>query len=425
MRTLYFILLLLAAPYLLHAKVNYSTYFENSSLRIDYLLGGTDSSAAVFIEQMKKEPFYGGSHTRLIDEQDYGTYRYRVFDLKSGGLIFLKGFCPLFQEWQTTGEAKEMKRSYYQAAVIPFPKNEIRFTIEYRDWEGKYRELLSLEINPDDYFILREALPDYEVKELLKNGRPDQKVDVVFLPEGYTRGEMQKFMADAERMVEILFSAQPFSQHKQNFNIYAVNVPSLQSGTDIPGENIYRNTAFGSTFYTFDTPRYLTTKEMKPVYDAAALVPYDHICVLVNSEQYGGGGFYNFLTITTVDHEKSPEVMVHEFGHGFAGLADEYYSSAVAYDEFYNKKLEPWEPNITTLVNFDDKWNDLIDSETPVPTPREAKFSNKTGVFEGGGYSAQGIYSPVMNCRMKSNEAKGFCPVCARAIEQTIRWHCE
>ena len=205
----------------------------------------------------------------------------------------------------------------------------------------------------------------------------------------------------------------------------AVLTPSAESGTDIPGEGIYKNTAFNSTFYTFDIDRYLTTSDMKSIYDAAASVPWDHLYILVNSEKYGGGGFYNFLSVCTSDNYLTKEVFVHEFGHGFAGLGDEYYSSAVAYEEFYNLEIEPWEPNLTTLVDFGEKWRDMLKNSTPVPTPRETKYKKTVGVFEGGGYLDKGMYSPYIDCRMKSNNAGEFCPVCIRAIKQAIDFHCK
>jgi hypothetical protein len=164
---------------------------------------------------------------------------------------------------------------------------------------------------------------------------------------------------------------------------------------------------------------------MKTVYDAAASVPYDHIYVLVNTERYGGGGFYNFVSLCTADNELTPQVFVHEFGHGFAGLGDEYYNSAVAYEDFYNLEIEPWEPNITTLVDFDKKWKDMVDEDTPIPTPRKDKYRNTVGVYEGGGYMAEGIYSPHIDCRMNTNEAEGFCPVCQEAIRKVIRFYSE
>lgn len=416
---LFFIAVFSVLPALLYAQA-----FKDSTLRIDYLLGGTSDTAEVFIQLMKKEPHYGGSITNLVDRDDYGTYRYRLHDCQSGKLIFSRGFCPLFQEWQTTEEAAKIKKSFHQTAILPFPAVKVNFTIDRKTKEGHYQRLISLEIDPHDYFIVNEHPSPFDFEEVIKNGNPANKVDLVFLPEGYTRQEMGKFMGDVARMTDILFAAEPFASRKSDFNIYAVKVPSVQSGTDVPGERIYRNTAFSSTFYTFDVSRYLTTTDMKGIHDAASRLPYDHIIILVNSERYGGGGFYNFLTILTTDNSLTPQVLVHEFGHAFAGLADEYYTSEVAYKEYYSLKTEPWEPNITTMVDFERKWKDQISHKTPVPTPRDEKFNDTLGAFEGGGYVAKGIYSPMMDCRMKSNTAEGFCPVCKQAIVKAIDRHC-
>lgn len=412
-------------PSLLFAQVNFASFFNNNTLRVDYLLAGTADTVEVILKQIKKEPNFGASHTHLTDPMEFGTYRYRVFDKKTNVLIYSKGFCPVFPEWQTTDEAKVKKNSFYQVAILPFPKKEIRFVIEERNWEGRFVEIFSAGIDPDNYFILNEKLPDYPVEVIAKNGSPQKKVDLVFLPEGYTAAEMDKFIADAKRMAKALFSTKAFGKYEAGFNLYAVKVPSLESGTDVPGEHVYRNTAFNSNFYTFDTPRYLTSLDMLNIHDAAALVPYDHIYLLVNTDRYGGGGFYNYLSVTSVDDSQSEKVFIHEFGHGFAGLADEYYTSDVAYNDYYNLSVEPWEPNITTLVDFSSKWQDLVDKDTPVPTPRDHRYSKTVGVFEGGGYLAKGIYSPVMDCRMKSNLAKDFCPACQQAIEKVIGWHCE
>jgi len=221
----------------------------------------------------------------------------------------------------------------------------------------------------------------------------------------------------------VLFAEEPFTSYRDRINIWAVEAVSMESGTDVPGENIYVNTALNSNFYTFDLDRYLTTTDIKAVNDYAAVVPHDNIVVLINSPRYGGGGVYNYYSGTTADHPLSPKVFAHEFGHGLAGLADEYYSSEVAYDEFYPLDVEPWEPNITTLVNFNHKWKDMIPEGVPVPTPAEEKYSNLTGLFEGGGYSAKGIYRPEMECRMKSNGPKGFCSVCRAAITDMLDFY--
>lgn len=418
-------LLFLSIPLFMNAQVDYHKYFTNETLRFDFLLGGNAESVEVYPAGMKKENTWAGSHTHLIDEFGYGSYRYRVFDIKSDQLIFSKGFSTLFQEWQTTAEAKNVNKAFYQAALFPFPKKEVRLEIDARQWDGTFKKLFSEDINPKNYFIVHEQNQKFEINEVLKNGPSKNKVDIVILAEGYTLGEKEKFIADAKRVSDELFKVEPFKSEKSQFNIRTVFTPSEESGTDVPGEGIYRSTRFNSSFYTFDLPRYLTTSDMKSIYDVAGAVSYDYIYLLVNTDRYGGGGFYNFLTVCTADNERTPMVFVHEFGHGFGGLGDEYYNSTVAYENFYNLEIEPWEPNLTTLVDFDRKWNLMLNDSTPVPTPRESKYKETIGVYEGGGYMSKGIYSPYIDCRMKSNEAKGFCPVCEEALRKVIRFYTE
>jgi hypothetical protein len=420
-----FYLIFLLFPFLLNAQTDFDKYFTDKSLRFDFLLGGDDSLVYVFPQQMAEEPHWAGPRNGLISPFNYGTYRFQLFDTKTNKLIFSKGFSTLFQEWQTTAEAKITTKAFYQAAIFPFPKHKVRLHIDARQWDGTFSTLFSTEIDPDDYFIKKEKRNSFQNISILSNGNPHVKVDLVILAEGYALNEREKFEADAKRVTEYLFSEEPFKSEKENFNINAVFVPSAESGTDVPGENIYKNTHFNSTFYTFDLPRYLTTSDMKSVYDAASATPYDQIYVLVNTDRYGGGGFYNFLSVCTSDNLLSKEVFIHEFGHGLAGLGDEYYTSDVAYEDFYNLEVEPWEANLTTLVNFEKKWKATLNESTPIPTPRNEKFKNTVGVYEGGGYMYKGIYSPFMNCRMKSNNAEGFCPVCQDAIKKVIRYYCE
>lgn len=420
-----FALILIILPTITFSQLNFNKYFTNKSLRFDFLLGGNSKEVIVYPQEIKQEPYWAGSQSNLIDNLNYGTYRFRVFDLKSDSLIFAKGFSTLFQEWQTTAEAKKINKTYYQTVIFPFPKRKVRLEIDARQWDGTFKNIYQGNIDPDDYFINREPPKEVESISIEDNGKPKNKVDVVILAEGYTVHEKEKFWNDAKKVSEFLFDEEPFKSEKKNFNIKALFTPSAQSGTDVPGEHIYKNTHFNSTFYTFDLPRYLTTSDMKTVYDAAGTVPYDHIYILVNTARYGGGGFYNFLSVCTSDNELSKEVFIHEFGHGFAGLGDEYYSSAVAYEDFYNLEIEPWEINLTTLVDFEKKWKPMVKKSTPVPTPRTEKYRKTVGVFEGGGYMNKGIYSPAIDCRMKSNKAKGFCPVCEDAIRKVIRLHCK
>jgi hypothetical protein len=420
MRKLLIRIIILLVPVTVWGSPNFENYFTDGVLRFDYLLSGNSDTAYVFPSQIKKEKIWAGSHNNLVDPLNYGTYRFRVFDEKSGELIFSEGFCPLFQEWQSTSEAKKISKSFYQVLRFPFPKQTIRLEIDRRDREGLFKIVYSTPIDPANNFIINEKPDIVSVKNLLVSGDPSHKIDIAILAEGYTAAEMPKFLKDAKSLTDSLFKAEPFSKMKNYFNIYALKTPSIDSGTDVPGENIYCNTVFNSTFYTFGISRYLTTSDMKTIHDKAAAVPYDQIIVLVNSNRYGGGGFYNYLNVCTAGNKLSPKVFIHEFGHSFAGLGDEYYTSEVAYEDYYNLKVEPWEPNLTTLVDFDSKWKSMVDSSTPIPTPRYSEYSNKVGAFEGGGYVAKGIYSPMENCRMKSNETPLFCPVCQKAIKEVI-----
>jgi hypothetical protein len=419
------LIILLVIPNFTFAQIDFEEYFENKSLRFDFLLGGNSKEVTVYPEQIKQEPHWAGSKLNLTDQFNYGSYRFRVFDLKSDSLIFSKGFSTLFQEWQTTAEAKLTNKTFYQAAIFPFPKREIRLEIDARQWNGSFKTIYKTEIDPKDYFILSETTSPYKSIEIIKNGNPENRVDLVILAEGYTTFELYKFVEDAKRVTQYLFKAEPFKSEKEKFNVTAVLTPSVESGTDIPGENIYKNTHFNSSFYTFDIDRYLTISDMKSIYDAAAAVPYDHIYVLVNTEKYGGGGFYNFLTVCTADNKLTDKVFVHEFGHGFAGLGDEYYNSSVAYEDYYNLKIEPWEPNLTTLVDFESKWENMVADSVSIPTPRKEKYNKTVGVYEGGGYMKKGIFSPFIDCRMKSNNTREFCPVCEEAIKKVIRFYTE
>jgi len=424
MRLITFICLLFVTS-LLTGQEGFDRYFNNKALRFDFMLSGNDTSTLVYPVGMKEEPFWSGSGNNLIDTFDYGSFRYELFDSAGNNLIYSRGFCTLFQEWQTTAEAKVMQRSFYEVATMPYPKNKVRFVLSKRERNGEFSKLYETVIDPEDYFIRKEQISGIKTSRVHYSGDPGKCGDFAFLAEGYTAEEMEKFRNDAARMAAILLNEKPFSEFRDRINVWAVEAVSADSGTDIPGERIYRNTALNSSFYTFDLDRYLTTQDIKTVNDYAAAVPHDNIVVLINSKKYGGGGVYNYYSGTTVDHALSNHVFLHELGHGFAGLADEYYESTVAYDEFYPLNVEPWEPNITTLVDFDSKWRKLIDSNTPIPTPPDERFMKTTGVFEGGGYSAKGIYRPQVNCRMKTNTPDGFCSVCREAIRQMILYYTE
>jgi len=410
-------------PVIAGAQVQFERYFTDKVLRFDYMLAGNWQKTSVYPVGMKEEPLFGGSKTQLTDPFGYGNLKYELYDSVESKLIYSRGFCTLYQEWQTTAEAKVMERSFYEVATMPFPKNKSKFVLSMRERDGSFRKLYETEINPADYFIRKEKTINAGITKIYYAGDPATAVDLAFIAEGYKAEEMDKFRADVKKMADILFSEPPFSQYKDKFNIWAVEAVSEDSGTDVPGKGVYENTVLNSSFYTFNLDRYLTTQDIKSVNDYAALVPHDNIIVLINSTLYGGGGVYNYYSGTTTGHPLSPKVFIHEFGHGFAGLADEYYSSEVAYEEFYPLNVEPWEPNITTLVNFDSKWKKMIKPGVPAPTPAEEKYASVIGLFEGGGYSAKGIYRPEMDCRMKSNGPKGYCSVCQDAVKKMIEFY--
>ncbi len=407
----------------LSGQIDFNDYFTDKVLRFDFMFAGNSETTTVFPVEIKEEPYYAGSRTELTDPFGYGNFKYELFDASNGKLIYSRGFCTLFQEWQTTAEAKKTDRTFYEVATMPFPKEKVRLIISERKRTGIFKEIYETEIDPASYFIIKEQPVDTRYSRITSNGDPENAVDIVFIAEGYTATEMDKFRSDVKTMTTILFDTEPFNDYSDKINIWAVEAVSQESGTDIPGENIYRNTALNSTFYTFDIERYLTTVDIKSVNDYAGIVPHDNIIILVNTAKYGGGGVYNYYSITAADNEYSQMVFVHELGHSFAGLADEYYTSEVAYEDFYPFDVEPWEPNITTMVNFDTKWKDLLDPKTPVPTPATEKYKNTLGVFEGGGYSAKGIFRPKQDCTMKSNTDEGFCDACKRTIISMIEYY--
>ena len=403
-----------------HAQSTFDTYFEPKSLRIDFALSGNATQQSAALLQLREEPVWGGPVRNLLDPFLYGGYYINVYHKASQKKIYSRSFNTLFEEWRTTAQAKKETQSWTNSVSIPYPKEEITIEITGRNREDmQFYPLMQLDVEPASIFIDRGRLKDNRVTQIQYAGETSSRADLVFLAEGYTAAGQDKFVADARRFAELLFATPPYDARRNDFNVWAVGLVSEESGTDVSGQGIFRQTALNSGYYTFGLDRYLTTPDMKSVRDAVWNVPCDAIFILVNAETYGGGGMYNFYAIGTADNARTASVFVHELGHSFAGLADEYFTSEVAYDEnFYNLKAEPWEPNITTLVDFGSKWQDLLPPGTPVPTPPEGKYAGAVGVFEGGGYLAKGIYRPKVHCAMR--DYAPFCPVCTRAIERMI-----
>lgn len=420
-----FYFLFFVTSFVYSQNVNFDDYFISKTLRIDLIHTGDYDSENYFLERLVKEPYWGGSKVNLIDKFRYGENIVEVYDLETNKLIYSRGYATLFQEWKATDEAKNVAKSFYESVIIPFPKNEVKIVISGRMRKAEFTKMFKFTVNPNDYFIQPAPKPMFKVSKILDNGDPSTRVDIVILGDGYTVSEVEKLRNDANKIKDYFLNCSPFKEYKENFNFWLVESISEESGTDIPGKGIYKNTILNSSFYTFNIDRYLMTTDIKAVRDLAGYVPYDQIFIIVNTDKYGGGGVYNYYSLTSIDNPYVDYVTVHEFGHGFASLADEYYTSEVATEDYYDLIVEPYEPNITTLVDFASKWANLVDEDTPIPTPVEDKYKNKVGAFEGGGYVAKGIYRPMIDCTMKSIKYNGFCKVCYNAIVDMIKFYSE
>jgi hypothetical protein len=405
------------------STAQFENYFSDRSLRIDYVHAGTATTEWYALDELIAEPFWGGSKTNLIDTLKFGDYFIEVYDQASNKLIYSRGYGSLFGEWQTIAEAKQLTRSFNETVIVPYPLAPIDLVFYSRNHGGNFDSVFSLTVDPANYFIRPIQTEKWPVHETQVNAPAAKAIDIVLLPDGYTADEMAKFISDSYDFAESFFSFEPFKSFRAKFNIRAVLAPSDESGATIPADSVWRKTILSSTFYTFDLERYSMTYDHKKVRDLAANAPYDQIYILLNSKKYGGGGIYNFYSLSTTGNALADKVIVHEFGHGFAGLGDEYFTSDVAYQDFYNLEIEPWEPNLTTLVNFERKWPHLLANDTPVPTPDKPKYHGVTGVFEGGGYTAKGMYRPSQSCLMNTFDANTFCAVCKETIVRMIRFY--
>ncbi len=406
------------------AQVKYDDYFTQDRLRIDLIFAGNSQTQSVYLDGLHFEKDWSGTREHLIPDFDFGEYRLDVY-AADGVRVFSQGFCSLFAEWRTTAEASRVDKAFSNSLRIPFPKGKVKVLISERiKRSGEMSKLFSFEINPADRSINRDRENDFEVVQVLYNGPSENKVDLVFVAEGYTAEEMNKFRHDVEKFTGYLFDIEPYKSRKNDFNIWAVESISVDSGTDIPHHNVWKNTVASSNFYTFYIDRYLTAPDHKKVAQIVSNAPCDAIYVIVNTDKYGGGGIYNYYGLSMSDNRFEAEVFVHELGHSFVGLGDEYYESSVAYENMYDMSVEPWEPNLTTLADFSSKWASMVQEGTPIPTPNDRAYKDVVGAFEGGGYSAKGIYRPYLDCRMKNNIAEGFCPVCNAAIQRMIDYYC-
>jgi hypothetical protein len=461
--------------------------FTGQTMRVDYYHIGDAKEEMITLDRIYEQGPWAGSRRNRLDPFGVGRNLVKVYDALSKKLLFSRGYDGMFGEYTTTEEAaKGVKKAYHETALIPYPRKPILFTVEVRDRQNKYRLLYSREIDPAALTIVREPpSPGVKVIPLLKSGEPAEKVDLAFIAEGYTAEEEGKFRSDLKRLADLFLDFEPYKSSRDKFNICGVFKPSGQSGVDEPSHGRFKNTVLSASFDSFGSERYMLAEDNKALRDIAAHAPYDALIIVANHQRYGGGGIYNSYCALTSDNQWYPYLLLHEFGHSFAGLADEYYTSQVAYNEFYPKGIEPAEANITALLDPQNlKWRNLATPGTPVPTPwekaefdrmdlayqkirqelnsriakmkrenapaaevkkleeeserlsleaagkvddylRKSKFHGQVGAFEGAGYASTGLFRSMADCLMFTKGTKSFCKVCEAAVRRVIAFYSE
>ena len=438
------------------------------TMRVDYFhTGGPKSGETFALDRVVSDGPWPGSRTQLIDQTNLGPYRFEVREAASKALLYSRGFASIYGEWATTAEARSAHRTFHESLRFPWPSAPVLVAVQKRDANNQFADAWTTTVDPGSRFVNAAAAARREgVWTVFENGPAAQKVDLLVISEGYTRAEMPKFHADVKRLVGALFAQEPFRSRRTDFNVRALDIASAHSGVNRPNAGVFRRTPVSAEFNVFDSERYVLTLDNRALRDAAASAPYEFIEILVNERTYGGGGIFNDQATASVDSAYSDYVFIHEFGHHFAALADEYYTSDVAYETGAVARKEPWEPNVTALLDPGTlKWRDLVDPGTPLPTPwpkeaferqsaliqarrreiRQRKapesemdalfreqqaadeallnsgpFASAVGAFEGASYEARGLYRPQADCIMFTRDRVGFCAVCRRAIARII-----
>jgi IgA peptidase M64/peptidase M64-like protein len=438
------------------------------TMRVDYYHTGNATQEQFSLDRVVVEPLpWPGNPQKTLDTTMRGKYFFEVIDEATKKTVYSRGFASIFGEWETTAEAMAMSRTFSESLRFPSVDKPARVVLKKRDAKNVFRDIWTTKIDPSDKFIVKAgALASAgPLIKLHERGDPATKLDLLVIGDGYTSAERGKFERDARRLLGVLFETSPFKERKNDINVWGLVPPSTDSGISSPSQHIHKRTALGASYDTFDSERYVLTTENRRFRDIAANAPYEVVEILTNSEKYGGGGIYNLYSTVAADSLWAPYIFVHEFGHHLAGLADEYYTSDVAYLP-PAEKIEPWEPNVTALLDpLALKWRDLVASGTPLPTPwpkaefeamqkerqerrralraanrpeREmnALFSEemardmelldspalkgKVGAFEGANYEAKGYYRPQSDCIMFTRDTVGFCAVCRRALQETL-----
>ena len=466
-----FMMLALVAFSQYAVQPNFDNYFTEATMRVDYFHTGTAEEEHFSVDRIINDGMWAGSKTQLLDDLNRGLYFYEVRDKQSGNLIYSRGFASIFGEWQTIPEAKEQWGTFHESVRFPWPENPVTLTILKRDAKNEFHEIWSTKIDPESRKVNPAKYESpYKSWALIENGDPTEKVDIVILGDGYSHAEMKKFRKDIERLTAALFDVEPYKSRKVDFNVRAVETPAAESGVNKPHPGVFKRTPLSMSYSAFDSERYALAYDNRTIRDVASTVPYDYMFILINEKTYGGGGIFNLYSTVAVDNKFSDYIFVHEFGHSFAALADEYYSSSVSY-EIPETTIEPWEPNVTALLDPENlKWKDLVKPETPIPTPwakgefdahsmeiqkerkalraakvpeaevealfeRERKemlemidkmeYKDVVGAFEGANYTQYGQYRSAIDCIMFTRNKQEFCPACKKAIEQVIDLYAE
>jgi len=446
--------------------VDFNTWFQDKTMRLDYFHTGTAKEEVFAVDKVLSDGPWSGSRKVLIDQLELGPYFFEVVDKATKTLLYSRGFASIFGEWQSTPEADQTRATFHESIRFPWPQKPVTIILKKRNAENKFASIWTTEIDPANRQVIPvDRMHNEKVDIIAENGPASEKLDIVILGDGYSTSEMEKFRNDAKRLCEALLSTEPFKSQSKNINLRAVETPALQSGVNKPHHGVFKRTPLSVSYSTFDSERYALTLDNKTVRDVASAGPYDFTIILINERTYGGGGIYNLYTTVAADNKFSEYIMVHELGHHMAALADEYYTSAVAY-ETQKITVEPWEPNVTALLDKQHlKWKDLADPSTPIPTPwgksafdtfgyhiqkqrdsiranhlpetvmedlfisqmnQENKFfsgeqyKDVVGAFEGANYTPKGMYRPQLDCIMYTRH-NVFCKVCQRSIVNVIQ----
>lgn len=423
---------ILFAPLMMWAQANqtvqavaFDQSFEDKTLRIDYTFSGDVTQQDIYVDKLNVIPRWYGKRHHLAEVPVEGNGQIIVRDHRTQQVIYKNSFSTLFQEWLSYDEAKQIRKSFENVFLVPMPKDTADITVNLMNNRREVMTTFTHQVVPTDILIRHIGERHITPYETLQQAADTNRcIHIAYIAEGYQEQEMPTFLEDAHAAMDALFAHEPFKSMRNRFQITAVKAPSKESGTSEPAKGIWKNTALHSHFDTFYSDRYLTTLNLKELHDWLAGTPYEHIIVLVNTDKYGGGGILNSYNLSMTHHEQFRPVVVHEFGHSFAGLGDEYAYENEAIP-MYPHDVEPWEPNLTTLKDFHGKWEDMIDKKTPVPTPATKKNEKKVGVYEGAGYSLNGVYRGMQDCRMRTNQNPEFCQVCLRALTRLIEFYTE